>query len=106
MRISDWSSDVCSSDLCPYPDFGNADKRYVTPALEPIRSVLRPYKDWLNTAGVLLVVALGLAFISRRQRRPEERRVGKVCGSTCRYRGSLYYSKIIDHILTKAHVEQ
>lgn len=54
---------------CPYPDFRNADKRYVTQALEPIRSVLRPYKVWLQIAGGLLVVALGLGLISRRQRK-------------------------------------
>jgi hypothetical protein len=35
-------------ERCPYPDFQNADKRYVTQAVAPIRAALRPYKKWLE----------------------------------------------------------
>ncbi|WP_434675607.1 hypothetical protein [Pseudomonas sp. D3-10] len=56
-------------ELCPFPDFDKADKRYVTQALSPIRSALRPYKIWVQMGSVVLVVAVGLALISRRQRK-------------------------------------
>src|SRR3546814_12319762 len=66
MRISDWSSDVCSSDLaararphhCARPDDAN-----------------------------------GLVGVAPAARRSEERRVGKECVSTCRSRWSPYHSK-------------
>ncbi|WP_431495809.1 hypothetical protein [Pseudomonas brassicacearum] len=54
---------------CPYPEFNKADKRYVTQALDPIRSTLRPYKGWLQMGGVVLVVAVALGLISRRRRK-------------------------------------
>src|SRR3546814_11638476 len=94
MRINDWSSDVCSSDLkssgecltvggrgpCPY----NGD-----PSAVPVRELTateqerRPIWDHPQVAGVPLVVS--------GQQRPvssEERRVGKECVSTCRSRWS------------------
>src|SRR3546814_15377118 len=99
MRISDWSSDVCSSDL-----FGQTADRH---------------EGALSRAGPLFVeeptqLDVGaVAFIEHRnvlpgeilQRldvipdvepvevlgRSEERRVGKECGSTCRSRWSPYH---------------
>src|SRR3546814_2726308 len=72
MRISDWSSDVCSSDL-PQPG-----QRVIELAVEIVRR--RPQRGGVD-----------------RQHRPsepghrsEERRVGKECVSTCRYRWSPY----------------
>src|SRR3546814_4678460 len=78
MRISDWSSDVCSSDL------------YAPGATRPHRLSLadvglRPtYRSWyrLAVAGGLLCMPLA---------RSEERRVGKECVSTCRSRWSPYH---------------
>src|SRR3546814_6062005 len=78
MRISDWSSDVCSSDLREIAD----DKEI---------------SEWLD-----LVVGLskttgahddnGLVGIFLSQcTRSEERRVGKECVSTCRSRWSPYH---------------
>src|SRR3546814_1319152 len=74
MRISDWSSDVCSSDL------------------------------FLRFTFASLCVICGLLLLFRRQRsrkwthancrkkrRSEERRVGKECVSTCRSRWSPYH---------------
>src|SRR3546814_9295446 len=73
MRISDWSSDVCSSDLVgrreaePYAaDCDDGLARYL---LRPSGEVERR------------------AFIGR----SEERRVGKECVSTCRSRWSPYH---------------
>src|SRR3546814_21181483 len=102
MRISDWSSDVCSSDLVIYPvtkgkPLGRrirqselkADNGYNTyaraglpqgpianPGRESIAAVLDP-----EPTKALYFVADG---------RSEERRVGKECCSTCRSRWQLY----------------
>jgi hypothetical protein len=54
---------------CPYPDFQNADKRYVTQALDPVRSALRPYKKWLQAGGVVVFTAVALVLINRRKRK-------------------------------------
>ncbi|WP_415766010.1 hypothetical protein [Pseudomonas sp. ZB1P45] len=54
---------------CPYPDFPNADKRYVTQALDPVRSALRPYKKWLQAGGVVVFTAVALVLINRRKRK-------------------------------------
>src|SRR3546814_8653920 len=65
MRISDWSSDVCSSDLVDS----------VTARASPTRAAMRS-----STA----------AAASQPWKRSEERRVGKECVSTCRSRWSPY----------------
>jgi hypothetical protein len=54
---------------CPEPAFDQANKRYVTQALAPVRSALRPFKIWLEVGGAVLVVAVALALISRRKRK-------------------------------------
>ncbi|MCU1748130.1 hypothetical protein [Pseudomonas sp. 6D_7.1_Bac1] len=57
---------------CPYPDFQNADKRYVTQVLEPVRSALRPYKPykkWLQMGSVVVFTALALWLINRHKRK-------------------------------------
>src|SRR3546814_1514764 len=69
MRISDWSSDVCSSDLA-------------------LRASGQP--GLLHDFGVEVVCLLLDAFADR-QARSEERRVGKECVSTCRSRWSPYH---------------
>src|SRR3546814_4951283 len=81
MRISDWSSDVCSSDLRQKTlDAGARGRRsvrlprcYATPSVTPdlFRHPTRRER--------------------RRSRRSEERRVGKECVSTCRSRWSPYH---------------
>src|SRR3546814_8868330 len=72
MRISDWSSDVCSSDLW-LPDS-------LTPS-DSSSSLGAPG----STCGVLLDAGNSVAW------RSEERRVGKECVSTCRSRWSPYH---------------
>src|SRR3546814_1272897 len=67
MRISDWSSDVCSSDLIARRDLDGRDT-YIQ-QLEVLATVI----DTPSTE------------------RSEERRVGKECVSTCRSRWSPYH---------------
>src|SRR3546814_5564009 len=67
MRISDWSSDVCSSDLILRPLF-----------LGSLAGEL---------VGPLVFRMAGMTFDPR----SEERRVGKECVSTCRSRWSPYH---------------
>src|SRR3546814_7133077 len=71
MRISDWSSDVCSSDL----SFRVPGKRFVD-GFEPTLPVEK-FRQMI--------------FGDIIQRRSEERRVGKECVSTCRSRWSPYH---------------
>src|SRR3546814_10175693 len=72
MRISDWSSDVCSSDLT-----GGARGIGYETAKELIGRGHR--------------VAIGDVDEARVKERSEERRVGKECVSTCRSRWSPYH---------------
>src|SRR3546814_18464540 len=88
MRISDWSSDVCSSDLRPGTAEGGAHGcgpalhlTRIPDPLPPERTHPRPPALWLA-------------------KRSEERRVGKECVSTCRSRWSPYHSKQ-NHLQTK-----
>ncbi|CAI8922921.1 hypothetical protein [Pseudomonas sp. IT-P291] len=55
---------------CPYPDFQNADKRYVTQVTDAARSALRPYKKPLQYGGVIVVTAAALFLINRRRKAP------------------------------------
>src|SRR3546814_14651363 len=89
MRISDWSSDVCSSDLPQLPAVdhvlgvgeelrpGGEDPRPVGPLL--VAEAVDQRRDVDGAAGV----AVGPP---RAAGRSEERRVGNACGSTCRSR--------------------
>src|SRR3546814_17772304 len=108
MRISDWSSDVCSSDLprlridlmdlaipvLPHPErpFGPGEPRVAAAAgrrnggehaaalrIDLLDAVIGELKQVLAVEG--------------RSGRSEERRVGKECVSTCRYRGLTYKIK-------------
>src|SRR3546814_4365224 len=82
MRISDWSSDVCSSDLHLLPNYDEyliAYKDY-TPALD----------ERLPIGSSALDDVLARHIIVMNGRRSEERRVGKECVSTCRSRWSPY----------------
>src|SRR3546814_1461038 len=87
MRISDWSSDVCSSDLMPF-DLGD-DAARLGPGRRLILEVLeepfdlgqrRPSHEPCQPMRDLLA-----------QDRSEARRVGKECVSTCRSRWSPYH---------------
>ncbi len=62
-----WAVDF--GNQCPYPDFENADKRYVTQVTDAVRSSLRPYKWPVQIGAVVLVAGAALLLISRRQRK-------------------------------------
>src|SRR3546814_11092088 len=99
MRISDWSSDVCSSDLSPsLRQSSNTQAHMVAPsAPRDARSKTPPGPEGSN----------GIDRRGRRGKlaglppfraiRSEERRVGKECVSTCRSRWSPYQSKKNKH---------
>src|SRR3546814_10371253 len=81
MRISDWSSDVCSSDLCRCTramskrrGSGRLRRPMPRPTSPSARRVPPPDDERPD-----------------RPRRAEERRVGKECVSTCRSRWSPYH---------------
>src|SRR3546814_7928681 len=80
MRISDWSSDVCSSDL----RFGRAES-----VLQRHRQGRRTEQRTRANSGLLYIGGLGQE--DHRIDRSEERRVGKECVSTCRSRWSPYH---------------
>src|SRR3546814_15594989 len=93
MRISDWSSDVCSSDLIRHQTIVHYDAPV---QLARLNLRLRP-APWPGqwTSDYHLAVDPAPASIESRPGawRSEERRVGKECGSTCRYRWSAYHEK-------------
>src|SRR3546814_5109756 len=80
MRISDWSSDVCSSDLIAHRLGLLFERRPAHPA-QPLGGPLDVHDPILP----LLRDPLALLTV-----RSEERRVGKECVSTCRSRWSPY----------------
>src|SRR3546814_19925508 len=91
MRISDWSSDVCSSDLsgkrtsCRHAPT-SASRSRITASQSPA--------SFFSTRMSSNPVRNGQAFAAFfRLERSEERRVGKECVSTCRSRWSPYHSK-------------
>src|SRR3546814_20862200 len=92
MRISDWSSDVCSSDLLltgakPFDDnTAAAEGRGDETTLE---SMLERRTGGVDPAALDRVPA----------NRSAERRVGKECVSTCRTRWSPYHSKKTENIV-------
>src|SRR3546814_1990505 len=82
MRISDWSSDVCSSDL-PCPDAPAAAGQGPGSAPTTAEFSVAPLLDEPQTRPTRASAA--------KARRSEERRVGKECVSTCRSRWSPYH---------------
>src|SRR3546814_19286247 len=100
MRISDWSSDVCSSDLpAPVFDFFN------TQILKQTGLYLQDQVDFGEVASLVLGIRrdrytkqdagapreVTSRTTKRAGLRSEERRVGKECVSTCRSRWSPYH---------------
>src|SRR3546814_15151727 len=112
MRISDWSSDVCSSDLigkaaAEQPGEGDAKGELVGLLIAPVPLV----NLGSHIARRTWNIGSGRVFDARQPRhaeidqpqpavlgddevfrlyRSEERRVGKECVSTCRSRGAPY----------------
>src|SRR3546814_10986639 len=97
MRISDWSSDVCSSDLGVANPRGLHAERlgvdiHITLADgAPVRNLTEAVQNaHLDVEAVVAApLAAGYACLTDEERdlgRSEERRVGKECVSTCTYR--------------------
>src|SRR3546814_9708010 len=78
MRISDWSSDVCSSDL--YTTEIAVGDRHIRLGAHPVGIDMDRVAE-----------ALARQDVQKRMARSEERRVGKECVSTCRSRWSPYH---------------
>src|SRR3546814_19448813 len=107
MRISDWSSDVCSSDLArAFAAEGltacvNRRERHAD-ALEALAQSIRDAGDAArafpadarNEEAMIALFDAVEAEVGPTEvavfNRSEERRVGKECVSTCRYRGAPY----------------
>src|SRR3546814_15648793 len=104
MRISDWSSDVCSSDLVrvSIPATGVVIPRSLAVTGDVASDA--PSDDADDDAGAPGQAAAGspvaftlLAVSAQGMRRSEERRVGKECVCTCRFRWSPYQQKKTHH---------
>src|SRR3546814_1608298 len=80
MRISDWSSDVCSSDLA-----GGFARGY-----RALIAHLRAAEAKADAVDGVWKLPDGQTYYEA-QLRSEERRVGKECVSTCRSRWSPYH---------------
>src|SRR3546814_1429776 len=87
LRISDWSSDVCSSDLRAHQDEERAGFDAHLPPLVP-RGHLRQLFDEHERQER---PCLHDRDRGSEGRRTEERRVGKECVSTCRSRWSSFH---------------
>src|SRR3546814_11406048 len=97
MRISDWSSDVCSSDLTAWLSLhryklgsrmswvglDNYGWLFTNPGF--YNSLFKTTTIGILSTVPQLLLALGLAHLLNRS---EERRGGKECGRTCRSRWS------------------
>src|SRR3546814_18752934 len=107
MRISDWSSDVCSSDLgATGRGAGGARGRTVSqPGTAPAQGRADAAVDWARVRGDFPLLRREVngkplvyfdsantgqkpVAVIEAVDRSEERRVGKECGSTCRSRWS------------------
>src|SRR3546814_10251731 len=90
MRISDWSSDVCSSDLMtlqPDLDAVYVDPFSATPMLILVCDIVDPGTGELYARDPRSTAKRAEAYVKR----SEERRVGKECVSTCRSRWPPYH---------------
>src|SRR3546814_19272712 len=91
MRISDWSSDVCSSDLV---DHEKCQFAHCLNLCERPRGVC-PISEKLPAVSAAADNNCRLKRLRKNTKnsRSEERRVGKECVSTCRSRWSPYHEK-------------
>src|SRR3546814_13244478 len=107
MRISDWSSDVCSSDLAASDTLVNeaSSRVYASEGVKAERvnledtwflSFHKQYDDDMRLYLACLFPnshyqQMNNCLNTRQMIRSEERRVGKECVSTCRSRWSPYH---------------
>src|SRR3546814_5185074 len=98
MRISDWSSDVCSSDLFLARDVLKRHPGATVIAVQTIAVVIALEEVVARQSEYGIVASETTDMVVARRaleeivaRRSEERRVGKECVSTCRARWSPYH---------------
>src|SRR3546814_11549227 len=105
MRISDWNSDVCSSDLAEVPHqllharLGLGRERDLDIALpQRLAGLVLDGAEHALPARLLFLLSAHLPAVEIEMflrkglaQRSEERRVGKECVSTCRSRWSPYH---------------
>src|SRR3546814_11862006 len=105
MRISDWSSDVCSSDLptlCLAARFDErgrkrlgwrlaAPQHKLEDGIEALAFVDRAFDQRFGELERQRGVAADQHAVAEQYGRSEERRVGKECVSTCRSRWAPYH---------------
>src|SRR3546814_16467138 len=97
MRISDWSSDVCSSDLC-YPDIESLPKAPDLAVLAIGAKDVTPMLERCHAKGVKAAIVYAAGFAEEgpigralQDQRSEERRVGKDCVRPGRIRWSRFH---------------
>src|SRR3546814_11607924 len=106
MRISDWSSNVCSSDLClpteaeweqaatgiavdgNFADAGTLHPQAVEDDGSGLQQLFGDVWQWTSSAYTAYPGFRPLPGSLGEDHRPEERRDGKECVSTCRSRWS------------------
>src|SRR3546814_12509492 len=107
MRISDWSSDVCSSDLrstfFKWKKEGGALPRDTAERISHLLAIWKALQilftdpqrsdGWLRRSNAFFDGVSALDVMLEGNFRSEERRVGKECVSTCRSRWSAYHTK-------------
>src|SRR3546814_18811831 len=103
MRISDWSSDVCSSDLRPLARMPTMPPEDLNAAALEYHEFPRPGKLSVeltkrtdDARDLSLAYSPGAAAPVRaiaENPRSDERRVGQECVSKCRSRGPRYHDK-------------
>src|SRR3546814_15340088 len=99
MRISDWSSDVCSSDLAPGARLKGSSGRHCQAEKSGQARAQHHGND------IPLEKLHPGERNGRKRGRSEERRVGKECVSTCRSRWSPYQTtKTTQHIHHILHI--
>src|SRR3546814_19208413 len=104
MRISDWSSDVCSSDLEAILSNDADHIEHFLRSVDAAAVYANTSTAFTDGAQFGLGAEIGISTQKLHARGPmgldeltsrsEERRVGKECVSTCRSRWSPYHSKI------------
>src|SRR3546814_16521462 len=95
MRISDWSSDVCSSDLLHSTPFNAliVAAFAICMAAVIVENARMFVSRQLDAFAITRKNATAMLMLRDYEERSEERRVGKECGSTCRYRWSAKHEK-------------
>src|SRR3546814_2319031 len=95
MRISDWSSDVCSSDLIVAWQHFLAILALSTNVKEARARLNEDLRQTLDVLDLPFALVQAVEHVDSpsafRDLRSEERRVGKECVSTCRSRWSPYH---------------